>query len=160
MIDFSELYQKYAWDVFRFALYLSGNSGDADDITSETFVRAFAASDRIESATVKAYLFTIARNLFLMGVRGAARRTALHEGLRDGAPSAYSRVEQKAELAAVLAKLQTLPEVDRAALLLRTLDERPYEEIAQVLHISVVAARVKVHRARAALLKIARTDEI
>jgi len=39
MTDFSEIYRRYAPDVFRFALYLSGNRGDAEDITSETFVR-------------------------------------------------------------------------------------------------------------------------
>lgn len=155
MTEFSELYRKYAVDVFRFALYLSGNRGDAEDITSETFVRAFAASDRIEEATVKAYLLAIARNLFLMGVRSSgSRQTELKDGLRDSQPSAYDLVEHKAELSAVLDKLRTLPAVDRAALLLRTLEDRSYEEIAAVLKITVVAARVKVHRARASLLTV------
>ena len=43
MTDFSSLYKKYAPDVYRFALYLSGERGDAEDITSETFVRAWTA---------------------------------------------------------------------------------------------------------------------
>jgi DNA-directed RNA polymerase specialized sigma24 family protein len=40
MTEFEALYGRYAADVFRFALFLSGNRADAEDITSETFVRA------------------------------------------------------------------------------------------------------------------------
>jgi RNA polymerase sigma-70 factor (ECF subfamily) len=72
MTDFSTLYKKYAPDVFRFALYLSGNRGQAEDITSETFVRAWTSPETIKVATVKAYLFTIARNLFLHGLQRVA----------------------------------------------------------------------------------------
>jgi RNA polymerase sigma-70 factor (ECF subfamily) len=48
----------------------------------------------------------------------------------------------------VAAALRQLPEVDRAALLMRAEDGLPYEEIAAALGLSVAAARVKVHRAR------------
>ena len=73
MVDFGSIYARYAADLFRFALYLSGNRGDAEDITSETFVRAWVAQDSIAAETVKGYLFTIAKNLFLQGLRRAAR---------------------------------------------------------------------------------------
>ena len=69
MADFSALFKRYALNVFRFALYLSGNRHEAEDITSETFVRAWTSPERIGAATVKAYLFTIARNLFLQELR-------------------------------------------------------------------------------------------
>ena len=51
----------------------------------------------------------------------------------------------------MLAGLQKLPEIDRAALLMRAFDEMPYEEIAQSLGISLAAVKVKIHRARLAL---------
>ncbi len=148
MTDFSALYQKYAPEVFRFALYLSGDKSEAEDITSETFVRVWASSVPIEMATVKGYLFTIARNLFLQGLRKKSRHVALPLELSDSRPNPHMQTEQKAELRAVLARLQKLPEIDRAALLLRTLDEMPYEEIARTLGISISSAKVKVHRAR------------
>ena len=69
MTDFSAMYQKYAPEVFRFALYLSGNHGEAEDIVSETFVRAWTSAEHIEMPTLRGYLFTIARNLFLQGRR-------------------------------------------------------------------------------------------
>jgi len=80
MIDFSALYRKYAPDVYRFALYLSSERAEAEDLTSETFVRAWTSPEPIEMATVKGYLFTIARNLFLQGLRKKSRHVALNEG--------------------------------------------------------------------------------
>jgi RNA polymerase sigma-70 factor, ECF subfamily len=154
MTDFSAFYKKHAPDVYRFALYLSGEHGEAEDITSETFVRAWASSEPIRMATIKGYLFTIARNLFLQGLRRRSRHVALDEDLRDPQASPHAQAEQKAELRAVLAGLQKLPEIDRAALLMRAFDEMPYEEIAQALGISLAAAKVKIHRARLALVDI------
>jgi RNA polymerase sigma-70 factor, ECF subfamily len=154
MIDFEELYARHARDVFRFAHYLSGNRHDAEDITSETFVRAWTSPESIRVATVKAYLFTIARNLFLQGLRKKRRQVELNDGLREPQAGPEAQAEQRSELDAVLKKLQTLPEVDRAALLMRAMEEVPYEEIAQALGISLASAKVKVHRARRALWEI------
>ena len=64
-VEFGELYERYARDVLRFAWYLTGNRSEAEDITSETFVRAWVESDRLRVDTVKAYLFMIARNLHI-----------------------------------------------------------------------------------------------
>lgn len=154
MTGFSALYKKYAPDVYHFALYLSGERGEAEDITSETFVRAWASSEPIRMATVKGYLFTIARNLFLQGLRKKSRHVALDEELRDPQASPYEQAEQKAELLAVLGGLQKLPEIDRAALLMSAFDEMPYEEIARALGISLAAVKVKIHRARLVLADI------
>ena len=71
--------------------------------------------------------------------------------------SPQTQVEQSAELRAVLAALQQLPEMDRTVLLMRALDGMPYEEIAETLGISVVAAKVKVHRARVKLMQARQT---
>jgi RNA polymerase sigma-70 factor (ECF subfamily) len=154
MTGFGELYKKYAPDVYHFALYLSGDHGEAQDITSETFVRAWTSPEEIRMATVKGYLFTIARNLFLQGLRKKSRHVALNEDLRDPQASPYAQAEQKSELRAVLAGLQKLPEIDRAALLMRAFDEMAYEEIARALGISLAAVKVKIHRARLALAGI------
>jgi RNA polymerase sigma-70 factor (ECF subfamily) len=158
MTDFSALYRKHAADVFRFALYLCGDRAEAEDITSETFVRAWTSPEPIRAATVRAYLFTIARNLFRQGLRRTSRQVELPENLYDPQPDPHAQAEQKGELRAVLAGLQRLPEVDRAALAMRVFSGMPYEEIAQALGISLAAAKVKVHRARLALARL-RTPE-
>jgi len=93
MTDFTALYQKHAPEVFRFALYLSGNRSEAEDITSETFVRAWTSSAHIEMATLRGYLFTIARNLFLQGRRKSSRYDAIDEAIPDHRPGPHDRAE-------------------------------------------------------------------
>jgi RNA polymerase sigma-70 factor (ECF subfamily) len=154
MTDIENLYKRYAGDVRRFALYLCGDVMMADEITSDTFVRAWMGADRIRQPTVKSYLFTIARNAYIDLLRRAARHTQLDENMPDTRISAQTQMEQSAEVRAVLAALQQLPEMDRTVLLMRAFDEMPYEEIAETLGIPVVAARVKVHRARLKLMQI------
>jgi RNA polymerase sigma-70 factor (ECF subfamily) len=153
MTDIENLYERYAGDVRRFALYLCGDVVMADEITSDTFVRAWMATDRIRQPTVKSYLFTIARNAYTDLWRRAGRQTQLDENMPDTRISAQTEIEQGAEVRAVLAALQQLPEIDRTVLLMRTLDEMPYEENAETLGILVVTAKVKVHRARLKLMQ-------
>ena len=52
-MDFHQLYTRYAADVHRFAVYLCCDSALADDITSETFLRAWSSVAPIREATVK-----------------------------------------------------------------------------------------------------------
>ena len=153
MTDIENLYECYAGDVRRFALYLCGDMVMADEITSDTFVRAWMAASRIRQPTVKSYLFTIARNAYTDLLRRAARHTQLDENMRDTRISAQTQMEESAEVRAVLAALQQLPEMDRTVLLMRALDEMPYEEIAETLGITVVTTKVKVHRARLKLMQ-------
>jgi RNA polymerase sigma-70 factor (ECF subfamily) len=153
MTEIEDLYERYAGDVRRFALYLCGDMAMADEITSDTFVRAWMASDRIRQPTVKGYLLTIARNAYVDLLRRAARHSQLDENMPDTRISPQAQVEQSAEVRAALAALQQLPEMDRTVLLMRALDGMPYEEIAETLGISVVAAKVKVHRARLKLME-------
>jgi RNA polymerase sigma-70 factor (ECF subfamily) len=151
MIDLATLYRAYAGDLHRFALFLSGDPALADDLVSETFVRLWGARERLDLPTVRGYLFTILRHLFLE----ERRRGRATEPVDEREPSREADPERRAaargELAATLAALQHLPELDRAALLMRVEGELPYAEIAAALGLTSGAARVKVHRARARL---------
>ena len=147
MTDFHELYTLYADDIYRFALFLCGNTAEAEDITAETFARALTGKAPLVSATVKGYLLTIARNLHLESVRRQKRLTKLPPELPDSGPHFEHAISHKTELEALPAYLQTFSEVDRAALLLRA-DGVAYNEIVNVLNISLASAKVKVHRLR------------
>jgi RNA polymerase sigma-70 factor (ECF subfamily) len=150
-LDFGSLYQRYSGDVLRFALYLTGRHAEADDIVSETFVRAWLAAEPIRTGTVKAYLLTIARNLHIERTRQQARQGEMPIDVYDSAPDPEARAAGRDELRATLLALQQLPEIDRAALLLRAQEGLSYSEIAASLDLSVPAVRVKVHRARVKL---------
>jgi RNA polymerase sigma-70 factor (ECF subfamily) len=147
-VEFGQLYEHYARDVLRFAWYLTGSLSEAEDITSETFVRAWVESGTLRVETVKAYLFMIARNLHVDWRRREARRGEMVGEPPDPSPGPDEEADARAQLKAVIAALQQLPEIDRAALLMRSQDEMPYETIALALGLTPVAARVKVHRAR------------
>jgi len=120
----------------------------ADDLVSEAFVRAWTVRERVEMTTVRGYLFAIVRNLFLKQRRHERRHVSLDERLADGRPGPDERAGDQRDLQVVLAALAKLPEIDRAAVLMRADEGVPYEEIAVALGISTVAAKVKVHRAR------------
>src|SRR5689334_25226106 len=108
MVDFHTLYQSYAPQVHRFALFLCGDAMLADDITSETFVRAWTSRGKIRESTVKAYLFTIARNLYRDYLRRNRRLEELEDTMEERGPSLQSQTEHKAELDAVMAALRQL----------------------------------------------------
>jgi RNA polymerase sigma-70 factor, ECF subfamily len=152
-MEFHDLYEKHAPAVRRFALFLCGDAMMADDITSDTFMRAWLAQERIRQPTVKSYLFAIARNAYHDVQRREWRRTALDEKKADEGIGIHAHLEQKEEVKTVIAALQELPEIDRTILLMRALDDMPYEEIAAAMDIPVTTAKVKVHRARAKLME-------
>jgi len=147
-VEFGELYERYARDVLRFAWYLTGSRVEAEDITSETFVRAWVESDTLRVDTIKAYLFMIARNLHVDWRRRQTRRGELDREPADPSPGPEVESGGRSELRVVMTALQQLPEIDRAALLMRTYDDLSYEAIAAALGLTGVATRVKVHRAR------------
>ena len=158
MLNFNELYDLYANEVYKFAYWLSGDSFEAEDITSETFVRVWVRFTSIRTETLKAYLFTIARNIYLKKLRKQKKQVPLHDAFRDQNPEPETLLDSRFELQRVRDALLNLSELDRAAFILRVQHEMPYAEISRVLGISLTAARVKVHRVRKKLLA-ARTDQ-
>jgi RNA polymerase sigma factor (sigma-70 family) len=152
MLNFQELYESYATEVYRFSLWLAGDSSEAEDITSETFIRAWVHNSTIRTETLKAYLFAIARNLYLEGWRKRKRQVALTDVYPDPAPEPDKVVESRLELQGVRRVLRTLPEIDRTAFVLRIQHELPYAEIARILGLSLTASKVKVHRVRKKLI--------
>ena len=154
MLNFEELYIAYSPDVYRFAFWLTGNTNDAEDIASETFVRAWMNFNRIRTHTLKAYLFTIARNIYLESLRKHQNQTSLEEEFADPQPGMEMLTEQQSELDLVRTTLQTLPEIDRSAFVMRVQYDLPYDEIARVLQLSESVVKVKVHRVRKKLFGI------
>jgi RNA polymerase sigma-70 factor (ECF subfamily) len=152
-MNFSELYARYAQDVHRFAFYLSGNQSLAEDLTSETFVRALCGPTDLRLGTVKAYLFAITRNLYRDSVAKLGRTVAagsLPERY-DPRPDPEVSAQGRQELQNTLRVIQKLPEQQRDALLLALDGDMSYEEIGRILGCSLPAVKVRIHRARVAL---------
>jgi RNA polymerase sigma-70 factor (ECF subfamily) len=146
-VDFHGVYERYSQEVYRFACCLCGDPAFAEEITQETFVRAWVTPGKVRTGTVKAYLFMIARNLYRAELKREARHVALDHELPDSRPDVQRASDARFELEDVLQSLQTLAETDRAALLMHV-QSMPYAEIAAALGLSLSAVKVRIHRAR------------
>jgi RNA polymerase sigma-70 factor (ECF subfamily) len=148
IIDFHSVYNRYFDDVYRFSFWMSGSASEAEDISSETFARAWVVRDNLRAASLKAYLFTIARNLFRKQQRKNRRLQPIDETVPDPQPGPHETLESRSELETTLWALQKLSEMDRTILILRSQSGLSYEEIAQLMELSISAVKVKIHRAR------------
>jgi RNA polymerase sigma-70 factor (ECF subfamily) len=148
MSPFHALYERYATDVYRFALYLAGNQAHAEDIASETFLRAWTSFDAIRTGSVKAYLLAIARNVYRETVRKRIRLTELNQDLPYHRPGADQVTEKRCELEATLKAIQKLSANERTTLLMHAQQGLSHQQIAVALGVSVTAVKVRIHRAR------------
>src|SRR5215213_3282974 len=140
---FVGLVERYGGIVHSIALRVTGHPMDAEDLSAEAFLRAYAAlrrypPDRIAALQVRAWLVTILLNVWRNMVRDRSRRPALVTvadvpDRRSSAPSIEDQVEQ-AENGRVLGRLVTeLPAQQRVAVVLRHIIGLPVAEIASIL---------------------------
>jgi RNA polymerase sigma factor (sigma-70 family) len=128
----------------------------ADDLASETFVRAFAGRAGYDQAQLDAspWLYGIATNLLRERNRGEGRRWRAYsraiesDALEDGYEQAHGRIDAGALAPALVAALASLAPNDRDALLLLALTDLSYEEIAVATGAPVGTVRSRLHRAR------------
>src|SRR5262245_7544643 len=116
MDPFRELYERYHTDVYRFALFLTGDHHSAEDLAADTFVRAWTARDRIRQDSVRAYLLTIARNLYRDELRSRSNHqfTTVDDSLPDTRVEAL--MQHAGALHDVRARLRFVAKGDRRAL--------------------------------------------
>ena len=150
MLSFHDLYERHSRDVYRFALFLSSDATIAEDLTADTFVRAWTARGSIRDTTIRAYLLTITRNLWRDRQRRAWRLVPLDESV---AATAVFQVqaEHAIDLGWAEKLLQHVASGDRDALLLFARDGLSYDEIAQRLGIDAGAVKSRIFRARRVL---------
>jgi len=162
---FDELVRLYERRIFNFALRLSGNHHDAEDITVETFIRVFNAIANFRGdATFSTWLFRIAHNVFLdMRKKERAHpHTSLQDVLEldesevtrqveDPAPLP-ERMAEDAELSQILRRaIDELPDYQKTMVLLYHTQNKSYEEIAEIMHLPIGTVKSRLNRARIAL---------
>lgn len=140
-------------EIYRYLRRVTFRSAEAEDLSQETFLRAFRAYRGLPpDANVRAWLFAIATNLFRNTLRAAKRRRAAHETVRgkgrenDGEGPEGEALFNEAR-AAVESVIDALPPKQRAAFVMRKVHELPYDEIAKSLECSVDSARAHVFQA-------------
>ena len=139
-------------EIYRYLRRVTFRSAEAEDLSQETFLRAFRAYRALPpDANVRAWLFAIATNLFRNSLRSAKRRRAAHDVVRtaprrdgEGPEGVALFNEARGTVEAVIAQL---PAKQRAAFVMRKVHELPYEEIAESLACSADSARAHVFQA-------------
>ena len=163
--SFIEAYESNVDAIYRFVLRLLGNPTDAEDMTAETFLRAYQGwSELLDPAAVRSWLFRIAYNGCIDLLRRRQQhptisfdRTASEEMAQVLAiPLASTnsplkrliRAENREFLQAALLRLRP---IDRTVLVLGELENMPNREIAQIIQRSEIAVKSLRQRARHSL---------
>lgn len=144
----------YADALYRTAYHLCQNRVEAEDLTQETYLRAFRAYGSFRGGSIRSWLFTILRHAFLDECRrqgrrgersideigaeriGAAEPSAEHEALRGLPSEALERA------------FSTLPAEWRMLVILADVEEFSYRELADIMDIPRGTVMSRLHRAR------------
>lgn len=154
---FDAAYGRYRVRVHAFLLRLARNSAVAEDLLQETWLRlARSATQLDKGADLAAWLFTVARNLFVSHRRwrilDVDRLRALHLWPRAGsAPTPFDHAAASEAERRLEAALGRVPAAYREALLLVTVERFEPVDVAAILGITSDAARQRIARARAML---------
>ena len=144
-----DLYRHHVGEVYRYTYAVLGNHADAEDVTQTTFVNALRALERGEAPrNPSSWLIAIAQNVVRQRWRQAAARPAEVELVQD-VPA--MSVEDDVELEELVRALQRIPPTQREALVLRELEGRSYNEIAELLGLTTAALETLLFRARRSL---------
>jgi RNA polymerase sigma-70 factor (ECF subfamily) len=154
-----ELLEAYVPRVYRFALRLTRDPHAAEDLTQETFLRAWRQVRHLrEPRAAQVWLFRIAANVWRDQVRRGrsriARASSLSADAPDRSPPADEQLAEQECLRLALDSLQALPEQQREALYLRACEGLSAAEIATVLGTSADSVKASLCVARSKLRKL------
>jgi RNA polymerase sigma-70 factor (ECF subfamily) len=152
-INEEQLYREYHDKIFGYLLNRIGNREEAEDITSEVFIKALKYLGKYdpEKAAVSTWIYTIMRNTLTDHFRSSRASDELSEDMvsNDNVEESYLREEALGELAMALKKL---PQDERDIIIMRYYDDCSLTEISEKLNISYGMTKVK-HKAALGKLK-------
>ena len=147
-------------DVYRFALSLTRNEADADDVVQETYLRAFRSWHTFQPGTdARRWLFTICRNVFLRmrererhtveaedgDVEALAAMSQVADARREGTETTLARLDLGPAIADAIDKV---PEPFRSAVVLVDVEDQSYDAAAEVLGVPIGTVRSRLFRGR------------
>jgi len=164
---FAALYDLYVKEVYRFVFFKVRRQEDAEDITSQVFLKAwqYLTADKVDRGlssvnfdksirNFRAFVYQLARNLVVDFYRQKGRQEVLFsnadEAKLDAVPSSQDLAEETAltqDQQNLLKAVDKLKEEYKEALILRYIQELSIKEVAQAIGKSPLATRVLLHRA-------------
>jgi RNA polymerase sigma-70 factor (ECF subfamily) len=143
-----------------FAISLSGSISLADDLVQEALLRAWSKSDRFQPGTsLRAWLFTILRNIYYSNYRKRAREVQDSEGVYARRLTVPGDQESHLDLEDFRKAMATLPAEQREVLTLIGASGLSYEEAAAICEVEIGTIKSRLSRARAKLVELLGLDE-
>ncbi|QWF76845.1 ECF RNA polymerase sigma-E factor [Amycolatopsis sp. CA-230715] len=167
---FDLLVRRHTPRMYRVALRITGSAAEAEDVVQDAWISAWRALAGFRGdAAVSTWLYRVVTNAALGQVRRRRPTVSLDAAMAPGdqggsgaafegaafadtAANPEGKVVRAEQVEAVLRAIATLDVSQRVPLVLRELEGLSYEEVADVLEVSVPALRSRLHRARVALL--------
>jgi RNA polymerase sigma-70 factor, ECF subfamily len=157
--DFTATTLDHAGALYRLAYHLAGNAAEAEDLTQETYLRAYRGFTGFRGGDVRAWLFTILRHVFIDECRRHRRmptilsadddaRRITPQDVATSAPSAETEALRRLPSEAVERAFAALPPDWRLVVLLADVEELSYREIADIMEIPLGTVMSRLHRAR------------
>ncbi len=147
--------------IYNYALRMTGDEDDADDLVQETFMKAFRFFDKFEKGTnCKAWLFRIMKNSFINDYRKNTKEPNkvdyddvqnFYENIKsDEVETKHYELDAFSDLLDddISEAIEKLPEDFRTVIILNDIEGFTYEEIADFVDIPVGTVRSRLHRAR------------
>jgi len=154
---FAYLVEKYQRPVFNLCYRMLGNSEDAEDAAQETFLRSYHSIRRYDrNRSFGTWLLSIAAHYSIDQLRRRRYPIVSLDDLPvsdipEKAPGIEDRLSDKETRERIRALLDILDPVDRAVVVLYYWYDLPYDEISEILSLTISALKSRLHRARRAM---------
>lgn len=154
-----QAYERYGREIYLYLYALCGNRTDAEDLTQDTFMKALLSLNN-EHPNVRAWLYTVARNLFL----DRARRASFESPMGDDPPPAETEtpdevLQKKQTNQRLMRALDKLDARKREVIVLQYFSGMSVKQIAAVTGLSQENVRVLAYRAKKDLKKYLEENE-
>lgn len=153
---FRLIFERYGRPVISFIYDMVGERGLAEELTQETFVRAYRSLNAFrDEARISTWLFGIAKNVAREALRARHKENSkvgitdqIVINLPDGQPAPDCQLLDKELNGVIREALKTLDEDKRLVFTLKVFQQRSYEEIAEITGFSPAKLKTDLHRAR------------
>lgn len=146
---FSNIYSKYIQDLNDFLYYKYGELLNPQDKAQEAFIKLWENCSKVSPDKAKSFLFTVANNLMLNEVKHqkvVLKHQLIKVNNTDNESPEFV-LEQKQYLEKYQKALENLSEVQRVAFLLNRVEGKKHSEVAEILGITLRAARKRIYNA-------------
>jgi RNA polymerase sigma factor (sigma-70 family) len=144
--------------LYRFALRITGNAFEAEDVVQEVCIKVWEKQEQMKDVkNEEAWYMTLTRNAALDKIKSKHHKSESTDTLyfyKSSESDPYEATQQQDTIDNIRQLMQQLPEKQRMTMHLRDIEDHSYDEIAQILNISLEQVKSNLFRARTTIRKL------